>query len=522
MTGLDWSSMRCVRSTEVPDAATQPAAGGGAPSSTTTQRARHPPARKLRVLGIGDGTGSTVDEANTLFCAHGEVVRIDMPRGKHYCFVEYAEQGGAKLALQSLHGTVVCGETLSVDYSHSTTGERPPDAKGAKIWVSGIPAATPKSRVEEIFAPFGRIARIDRPVGRSYLFVRFVRFEDAEQAIRALNNQKVVEGGAGGGVVRIKWSNPHTTTPAAAAASLHAAAPAAPAQQLGEAPGTAGAVRSARPPSSWAGVITRAAADFKASVTSFRASWTLFYDDSALAHESSVGERATGGPSMRCIGHFSDPSGFWEVTQKTPRVLPCGAVLLLLRTGVAPTTTGEAAGAAGATEGLRGSSSSGCGGGVGPGGGAHAGRFVVRVPRRESATLWYRLMNAALLEELRLSEYLRGIVLQPGASEVTLSLWTTQLDSREGNGGGGGEDMGVRAKVGLAEIRSVLGLGISGSGGSQVHLLAIAPAAPALITPPLSPPPSKLALLSDSSCRAEPLTRLRSCVYVLCAVGGRR
>eukprot|EP01047_Picozoa_sp_COSAG01_P072231 COSAG01_NODE_11431_length_1935_cov_1.753947_1_plen_255_part_10 len=234
--------------------------------------------------------------------------------------------------------------------------------------------------------------------------------------------------GRGGGVVRIKWSNPHTTTPAAAAAaaaaSLHAAAPAAPAQQLGEAPGTASAVGSARPPSSWAGAITRAAADFKASVTSFRASWTLFYDGSALAHESS------GGPSMRCIGHFSDPSGFWEVTQKTPRVLPCGAVLLLLRTGVAPTTTGEAAGAAGATEGLRGSSSGGGGGGGGgPGGGAHAGRFVVRVPRRESATLWYRLMNAALLEELRFSEYLRGIVLQPGASEVTLSLWTTQLDS---------------------------------------------------------------------------------------------
>ena len=401
--GLDWRAVRNqpARATAEKPPGTHSGSGLRRNRSGGSNQGSSPTPRKLCV-GVGDAEAVTVAKLKDMFGAFGEVMRVDTPKGKSYSFVEFAERTAAARALAALNNQPLFGRhSVGVSYARSRTGDAPVDPTEAKLWVSGIGPHVRKAEIMDAFQAYGRVTRIDMPLGKDYAFVWFERFADAETAKRSLHNQPI-----GGHDVRITYSNkatgsapgrprepssarvPRVTPAVTKSEPLSARAP-PPSPTVPQLPRSG----SRSPHASWSGVVSRAGQGRLATVVAFASTWSLWYDDPA---------QHAAGPAI--LGTFSDPTSFLDVVGKRlPRVLRGGSRLLLLRSGLPPTAHACADG----------------------------GQISMRI--RDSSSVWFDLMNTVMLEELSYKDSVSGVVLErtDGAARDdrdSLFMWLDKAD----------------------------------------------------------------------------------------------
>jgi len=110
-----------------------------------------------------------------------------------YGFVKFFDERDASNAIAHLSGTQVANKVLKVSIA------KPPSStiKVGNLYVSGLDAHSSDDTLKNIFAPFGNILETKTLIDyntnqcRGVGFVRFRTKDEAQNAIRALNNQSI-------------------------------------------------------------------------------------------------------------------------------------------------------------------------------------------------------------------------------------------------------------------------------------------------------------------------------------------
>ena len=130
------------------------------------------------------------------------------PGNDPYAFVEFADHGSAQAALMAMNKRMCLGREMKVNWATSPGNQPKQDtSKHFHIFVGDLSPDIEAHQLREAFAPFGQISdcKIIRDPqtlkSKGYGFVSFVKKEDAETAIGAMNGQWI-----GSRAIRTNWA----------------------------------------------------------------------------------------------------------------------------------------------------------------------------------------------------------------------------------------------------------------------------------------------------------------------------
>lgn len=172
-------------------------------------------------LYVGNLDHSVTEELIcTLFSQMGPVKSCKVIRDSGsdpYAFVEYHHHTAASTALSAMNKRSFLDREMKVNWATSSAGNQPKTdtSHHHHIFVGDLSPEIETEVLREAFAPFGEISncRIVRDPqtlkSKGYAFVSFVKKNDAESAIQAMNGQWL-----GSRAIRTNWSTrkPPTTT----------------------------------------------------------------------------------------------------------------------------------------------------------------------------------------------------------------------------------------------------------------------------------------------------------------------
>lgn len=172
-------------------------------------------------LYVGNLDHSVTEELIcTLFSQMGPVKSCKVIRDSGsdpYAFVEYHHHTAASTALSAMNKRSFLDREMKVNWATSSAGNQPKTdtSHHHHIFVGDLSPEIETETLREAFAPFGEISncRIVRDPqtlkSKGYAFVSFVKKNDAESAIQAMNGQWL-----GSRAIRTNWSTrkPPTTT----------------------------------------------------------------------------------------------------------------------------------------------------------------------------------------------------------------------------------------------------------------------------------------------------------------------
>lgn len=172
-------------------------------------------------LYVGNLDHSVTEELIcTLFSQMGPVKSCKVIRDSGsdpYAFVEYHHHTAASTALSAMNKRSFLDREMKVNWATSSAGNQPKTdtSHHHHIFVGDLSPEIETETLREAFAPFGEISncRIVRDPqtlkSKGYAFVSFVKKNDAESAIQAMNGQWL-----GSRAIRTNWSTrkPLTTT----------------------------------------------------------------------------------------------------------------------------------------------------------------------------------------------------------------------------------------------------------------------------------------------------------------------
>lgn len=150
-------------------------------------------------LWVGNLGGDVTDsDLRGLFEKHGTVDSITSYPSRSYAFVYFKRPDEAKLAKDSLQGTVLHGNALKIEFAKP--------AKPCKsLWVSGINSAVSKEELEEEFSTFGKIEDFKFLRDRNTAYVDYLKLEDASEALKGMNGKRI-----GGAHIRVDYLRSHS------------------------------------------------------------------------------------------------------------------------------------------------------------------------------------------------------------------------------------------------------------------------------------------------------------------------
>lgn len=166
-----------------------------------------------KVLYVG-GVDQNINEdmLNELFKVTGTVLSIKIlpdknKRGFNYAFVEYQEEKGAELALQTLNGRILNESEIKINFAYQTQQAIKDSDNYFNIFVGDLSLDVNDETLSKAFANFSTMAEArvmwDMVTGRSrgYGFVSFKSAEDAELALKKMDGEMI-----GSRAVRCNWA----------------------------------------------------------------------------------------------------------------------------------------------------------------------------------------------------------------------------------------------------------------------------------------------------------------------------
>ncbi|CAN0857986.1 Flowering time control protein FPA [Linum grandiflorum] len=128
-----------------------------------------------------------------LFAKYGALDSVTAYSSRSYAFVFFKRVEDAKAAKDALQGSVLRGVTLKIEFA------RP--AKPSKfLWVGGISPSLSKQQLEEEFQRFGKVQEFKFVRDRNTVYVEYLRFEDAVEAMKSMNGKRI-----GGEQIRVDF-----------------------------------------------------------------------------------------------------------------------------------------------------------------------------------------------------------------------------------------------------------------------------------------------------------------------------
>ncbi|CAK9229092.1 unnamed protein product [Sphagnum troendelagicum] len=142
------------------------------------------PSRHLWVGNVSQEVSEAILKEK--FSQFGEVDNVTVYSSRNYAFVNFVNQEEAVEAKNLLHGVMLGGLAMRIEF-----------AKGARqsrhLWVGGIGQNVTKEQIEVEFKRFGLLEDFKLLRERSCAFVDYVRMEDAVAAVEALNRKRIGE-----------------------------------------------------------------------------------------------------------------------------------------------------------------------------------------------------------------------------------------------------------------------------------------------------------------------------------------
>ncbi|KAH8959511.1 hypothetical protein BDL97_06G081200 [Sphagnum fallax] len=142
------------------------------------------PSRHLWVGNVSQEVSEAILKEK--FSQFGEVDNVTVYSSRNYAFVNFVNQEEAVEAKNLLHGVMLGGLAMRIEF-----------AKGARqsrhLWVGGIGQNVTKEQIEVEFKRFGPLEDFKLLRERSCAFVDYVRMEDAVAAVEALNRKRIGE-----------------------------------------------------------------------------------------------------------------------------------------------------------------------------------------------------------------------------------------------------------------------------------------------------------------------------------------
>ncbi|XP_064603868.1 nucleolysin TIAR-like isoform X2 [Liolophura sinensis] len=142
---------------------------------------------------------------------------IHEPKSDPYCFIEFADSSSAAAALQTMHGRILFGKRMKVNWATSPSNQPKQDtSKHFHIFVGDLSPDVETHQLKEVFGAFGEVSDckiIKDPQtqkSKGYGFVSYINKPDAEEAIREMNGQWL-----GNKAIRTNWATrkPPAPTP---------------------------------------------------------------------------------------------------------------------------------------------------------------------------------------------------------------------------------------------------------------------------------------------------------------------
>lgn len=161
---------------------------GGAPADLSRE---NPPSNTIWIGNVSLSVSES--ELKTLLEKFGKVDSFTSYPSRNYAFAYFKEIEGAKSAKQALQGHVLRGNPLKIEFAKP--------AKPCKsLWVAGISQSISKEELEREFLRFGNIQELRFLRDRNTAYIDYVRLEDANQALKAMNRKEI-----GGSQIRVDY-----------------------------------------------------------------------------------------------------------------------------------------------------------------------------------------------------------------------------------------------------------------------------------------------------------------------------
>ncbi|KAF2397801.1 hypothetical protein EJ06DRAFT_584175 [Trichodelitschia bisporula] len=177
--------------------------------------APEPNKRALYVGGLNPGVSDGL--LHTIFEVHGHVQGVKIipdknykNTGMNYGFVEFDDPANAQRAMETLHGRVVMGSEIKVNWAYQNNNQQREDTSGHfHLFVGDLSNEVNDEALFQFFGAWGSVseARVmwDMKTGRSrgYGFVAYRERADAERAIEATQSNAWL----GSRAIRVNWAN---------------------------------------------------------------------------------------------------------------------------------------------------------------------------------------------------------------------------------------------------------------------------------------------------------------------------
>jgi RNA recognition motif-containing protein len=148
----------------------------------------YPPSRNLWIgilskipLSTNPGNLSpriSPEELSNLFARYGVIEEASIIEGKGYGFVNFMSIKSAHRAKASLEGYTLDGKQIHINYSKGVPTKI--------LWVGNVRSTVNERDLEKLFAPYGRIDRIDRKVSSNCAKIYFESVHEATAAFDAM------------------------------------------------------------------------------------------------------------------------------------------------------------------------------------------------------------------------------------------------------------------------------------------------------------------------------------------------
>lgn len=141
----------------------------------------------------------TEEGLQKLFSPFGALAQVKLivdkntRRSRGYGFVKFLHDESAQLAVQKMNGATIENRTLRVNIASEGRKQRSAQQQEANLYVAKLPFHYDKDKLSFLFEPYGAVTHCrvlsDKATGspRGIGFVRFTNYQDAANAIKALN-----------------------------------------------------------------------------------------------------------------------------------------------------------------------------------------------------------------------------------------------------------------------------------------------------------------------------------------------